>query len=151
MTDFNTIYPLFLNTIYDYKIKQLFIDDISNAEQLLEYYLIRTVPSFTNCEKDLLNNIDIPNERFNVDLDLEEQIILSGLMVESWMEQIVNNISQMALSMSDNDFKHYSEKQNLEAKQNNLNQFKERNSQKITEYGLRHTPFAEWAVGNYGI
>lgn len=103
-TKFENIYSFFLNTIQDYSIKKLFESDIETATEMLEYFLMKSIPKFRNCEKDILN-IDLDNSSFNCTLDLEEITILSDLMVLSWMDRVINDITQMNLSLNDNDWR----------------------------------------------
>lgn len=48
-------------------------------------------------------------------------------------------------------FKHYSEEKNLKEKSQYADRLREKLDQDMINYGLSHTPFAEWAVGNYGL
>lgn len=149
-TSFEEIYSLFLNSIQDYSIKNLFVYDTEIAQEMTETFLLRAIPKFRNCEKDL-KNINLQCKFFNVKLDLEEEVILSDLMVLSWMDRVVNDIVQMNLNLNDNDFKHYSEEKNLREKSMYADRIREKVSQEMTNYGLYRTPFSQWAAGNYGI
>ena len=149
-TKFENIYSFFLNTIQDYSIKKLFESDIETATQMLEYFLMKAIPKFRNCEKNILD-VDLNNSSFNCTLDLEEITILSDLMVLSWMDRVINDITQMNMSLTDNDFKHYSEERNLAGKSEYRDRWRENTSQAMVDYGLYRTPFSQWAVGNYGV
>jgi len=72
-------------------------------------------------------------------------------MVLTWMNWSINNITQMEITLNDNDYKHYSEERNLSGKNNHRNMLREILDQDIIVYGLKHTPFKEWAAGNYGV
>lgn len=148
-TKFEDIYHLFLGSIQDYRLKNLFMEDIPTAEDKLKTYLLKAIPKFRNCENSL--DIDEIENRFMSKLTIDEQVILTDLMLLSWMEQVCNNIAQMDLTLSDNDFKHFSEEKNLQQKVNAANIMREKVSQSMVDYGLYHTPFKEWAVGNYGL
>ena len=102
MTNFETIYKIFLSTIQDYHIKNLFNEDFEIADDLLETFLIRAVSHFKNCIKPI-DDIDLDAKCFNVDLDINEINILSDLMVLSWLDWNNNNVIQMNLSLTDND------------------------------------------------
>lgn len=149
-TTFEEIYRLFLNQIQDYRIKKLFVEDINSAEDMLETYLIKSIPDFTNCVKSI-TDANTTDKTFNVELDIEEKGILSDLMVIAWMNWSINNITQMELTLDDTDFKHYSEERNLSGKLNHRNMLREIADQKMINYGFKHTPFKEWAAGNYGL
>lgn len=150
LTKFEDIYHLFLNSIQDYHIKNLFLEDQALAEDLLETFMIRGLSKFRNCEKDI-SNLDLENKEFLVDLNIEEQNIITDLMILSWMDHVVNDIIQMNLTLTDNDFKHFSEEKNLREKSMYADRLREKASQEMVEYGLHRTPFSEWADGNYGL
>lgn len=103
MTEFQSIYRLFLSQIQDYRIAQLFKDNVELAEDRLETYLFRAVTHFKNCVKPILSNYDANTKSFTVDLDMEEISILSELMVLNWMEWNIQNILQMNLHLDDTD------------------------------------------------
>lgn len=149
-TKFEDIYRLFLGSIQDYRLRNLFKDDIPTAEDVLETYLLKAIPKFRNC-KQCITNIDEIQKCFKVSLTLDEKMILTDLMLLSWMEQVCNNIAQMDLTLNDNDFKHYSEEKNLREKVNSADIIREKVSQSMVDYGLYNTPFKEWADGNYGL
>ena len=102
MTSFETIYKIFLSTIQDYHIKNLFNEDFEVADDLLETFLIRAVSHFKNCIKSI-KDMDLDAKCFNVDLDINEINILSDLMVLAWLDWNNNNVIQMNLSLTDND------------------------------------------------
>lgn len=150
MTSFETIYKIFLSTIQDYHIKNLFNEDFEVADDLLETFLIRAVSHFKNCIKSI-KDIDLDAKCFNVDLDINEINILSDLMVLAWLDWNNNNVIQMNLSLTDNDFKHFSEEKNLREKTMYADRLREKVNQDMVDYGLYRTPFKEWAVGKYDL
>lgn len=141
---------MFLGSIQDYTIKYLFEENVDIAEDMLEVFLMRAIPQFRGCKKNILE-FDDYNKEFYVGLDLEERSILAGLMLLSWMDYVVNDITQMNLSLNDNDFKHYSEEKNLREKSMYADRIREKVYQDITSYLLYRTEWTEWAVGNYGL
>lgn len=150
MTSFETIYKIFLSTIQDYHIKNLFNEDFEVADDLLETFLIRAVSHFKNCIKSI-KDIDLDAKCFNVDLDINEINILSDLMVLAWLDWNNNNVIQMNLSLTDNDFKHFSEEKNLREKTMYADRLREKVNRDMVDYGLYRTPFKEWAVGKYDL
>lgn len=150
MTSFETIYKIFLSTIQDYHIKNLFNEDFEVADDLLETFLIRAVSHFKNCIKSI-KDMDLDAKCFNVDLDINEINILSDLMVLAWLDWNNNNVIQMNLSLTDNDFKHFSEEKNLREKTMYADRLREKVNQDMVDYGLYRTPFKEWAVGKYDL
>lgn len=149
-TRFEEIYRMFLNSIQDYSIRNLFVENVSVADDLLETFLIRGLSQFKNCVKNI-KDIDTENKSFFVRLDLEEMSIIVQLMLLSWMDFTINDITQMNLNLNDNDFKHFSEERNLAAKSEYNDRLREKVHQDMLEYGLSHTPFKKWAVGIYDL
>lgn len=103
-TYFSEIYSLFLNKIQDYTIKNLFIYNLDVAQEMVETFLLQSIPKFRVCRKNL-NDINMECKFFYDKLDLEEKVILSDLMVLIWMDRTVNDITQMNLSLNDNDWR----------------------------------------------
>ena len=148
MTKFEQIYKIFLSTIQDYHIKNLFNIDFDLGDDLLETFLYKAISKFNNCIKNIYD-IDKVEKSFKADLDIKEITILSDLMVLSWIDWNNNNIIDMNLNLNDNNFKRYSDEKNLREKTMYADRLREKVSQDMTDYGLYHTPFKEWASGNY--
>lgn len=102
MTKFETIYRLFLSSINDYRIRNLFKEDADVADDLLETFLMRAIHHFKNCKKPI-QDVNFDLKVFNAELDINEINILADLMVLAWMDWNNNNILQMNLSLTDND------------------------------------------------
>lgn len=149
-TKISDIYKMFLLTIQDYRIKKMFIDTPEVADDLMQNFLIDAVSKFINCSKQI-NELDFKNDTFLCELDTQEKTIIKDLMVIAWMNWNVNDITQMNWALNDNDFKHFSEEKNLREKSEYADRLREKVSQDMVNYGLSHTPFKEWAVGNYGL
>lgn len=149
-TKISDIYKMFLLTIQDYRIKKMFIDTPEVADDLMQNFLIDAVSKFINCSKQI-NELDFENDTFFCELDIQEKTIIKDLMVIAWMNWNVNDITQMNWALNDNDFKHFSEEKNLREKSEYADRLREKVSQDMVNYGLSHTPFKEWAVGNYGL
>lgn len=148
-TEFSEIYHIFLNSIQDYHLKNLFRENFELGEDLLETFLIKAIAKFHNCPK--IEDVDTASKEFNFTLSIKEKNILSELMVISWVEYNINDIVQMELNLNDNDFKHYSEEKNLKEKREYADKLREIASQDMTDYGLANTNFKQWAVGDYGL
>lgn len=101
-TSFEDVYKLYLNSIQDYTIKHLFQDDIAVAMDMIEMFLIKAIPKFTVCKKNI-KDVDLENKMFYDKLDIEEKVILSDLMILSWLDRVVNDITQMNLNLNDLD------------------------------------------------
>lgn len=149
-TKISEIYEMFLLSIQDYRIKKLFIDTPEVADDLMYNFLNEAISKFINCTKPIFT-LNTEDNEFNCELDIQEKNILKDLMIIAWMNWSVNDITQMNWALNDNDFKHFSEEKNLKEKSEYVDRLREKVSQDMVNYGLSHTPFKEWAVGNYGL
>ncbi len=101
VTTFEEIYALFLSKVQDWKQRNLFLTDAQVATDLCKSYLLKAIAKF-----DLCKDIQHPNEKlgqFNVELSIKEKDILTGLMVEAWMDRVCLDITQMSLTLNDTD------------------------------------------------
>lgn len=149
-TKFEEIYKLFLGSIQDYHLRDLFATDPEVADDMLETYLTKAVVNFRNCTKNIYD-LDMVNKAFRCELDIEEKKIVCDYMLIEWLNFVINNITQMNATLNDTDFTHYSEEKNLKEKSNYAERLREIASNELVQYGLYHTPFKQWAVGNYGL
>ena len=149
-TTTDEIYKMFTLSIKDYSLKDLFQNNINVAQDMMEMFLKKAIGEFTNCIKPL-ENVNFITGNFGCHLDYTEQKIIVKLMIYEWANRITNDITQMNWSLNDNDFKHFSEERNLAGKANYVNGLREQYSQDMINYGLSHTPYKDWAVGNYGL
>ena len=114
-TTFEELYSDFLFKVQDYQQRNLYLRDVKVATNLCLSFLKTAIAKFTNCKKDIQNpNLDLCV--FNVELTLTEKDILTNLMVEAWLNRVCLDITQMNLTLNDNDFKHFAEEKNLEKK-----------------------------------
>lgn len=102
-TEFSEIYHIFLNSIQDYHLKNLFKENFELGEDLLETFLIKAIAKFHNCPN--IEDVDTASKEFNFTLSIKEKNILSELMVISWVEYNINDIVQMELNLNDNDLR----------------------------------------------
>lgn len=148
-TEFSEIYHIFLNSIQDYHLKNLFQENIEFAEDMLQTFLMKAIVNFYNCDK--IKNVDTVAGEFNCELTIEEKHILANFMLLAWLDYNINDITQMEINLNDSDFRHFSEEKNLEKKVEYANKLREITMQSMTIYGLHNTDFKQWAVGNYGL
>lgn len=149
-TRFEEVYKNFLNSIQDYRIKRLFEEEPSVANDMLCMFLESAVSKFVTCRKPIAST-DFSQGEFNSELELKEKIILKDCMILAWMEWVINDITQMNWALNDNDFKHYSEEKNLREKSEYTDRLREKVNQDMMEYDIAHTPFADWGMGNFGL
>jgi hypothetical protein len=149
-TSFDEIYDLALTSFRDYKLNKLYDTSVTDFKNILQGYLFKAIPKFTNCKKNL-EDFDSTTKIFNIELTLTEKVILSDFTVIEWMTPKILDITQMELHLSDTDFKIYSEQQNLKGKIEVQNILIERVEQQTTNYGIKNIPWSDWAVGNFGV
>lgn len=138
MTSFSQIYRLALNEISnDYRITEMFENNPTIAQDLLESWLFKGVALFQEfTEISLEESYDSTNATFTVDLSFNVIKILSQMVVMFWMEWNINNIVQMNLSLQDADYKRYSEERNLTGKVDYMNKYREIIYQDMTQMCL---------------
>jgi hypothetical protein len=109
VTPYSTLYDSFLSKITDYDLISQFDDDL---ETIMHKYLIGACAEFTQCKQDLTNRDDTLAQ-FNVTLtDLEIKII-STIMINEWLNPLINNIMLLKQYLSSSDFKAYSQSAHL--------------------------------------
>lgn len=145
-TSFDEIYDLALISFRDYKLDKLYNTSETDFKNVLQGYLYKAIPKFSNCMKDL-QDINSTTKVFNNDLTLTEQVILSDYMVIEWMTPQILDVLQMELHLNNTDFKHYSEQQNLKGKIEVQNILIERIDRETTKYGIKNIPWTDWGNG----
>ncbi len=110
-TSFQEVYDLFLAGITDDMFMELTPED---TNQLLQEILISAVPHFEFPRKDLLNNMDLANSRFNLKLTLEEEMILRQYMIVEWIGYQLASIDNIRQKYSGSDFKFTSQAQHID-------------------------------------
>ena len=119
-----------------------------SVKEMLDFYSVDEIVA--ELSKNI-KEVDIDAKEFLVSLDIEEKDIISDFMILSWMDWVINDITQMNLNLNDNDFKHFAEERNLKEKSEYADRWREKVTQETVNYGLYHTPFDKWAVGDYGV
>lgn len=150
MTSFDEIYDLALVSFRDYKLDKLYDICEDNFKNVMQGYLFKAIPKFTDCKKNL-EDFDLVTKVFNFTLTLTEKVILSDFLVIEWMTSKILDITQMQLHLNSTDYKIYSEERNLKGKTDVQNILIERVNQSVTNYGIKNIPWNEWAGGNFGI
>jgi len=146
MTEYSKIFELFLTSVNDYKIDKLYaedqVDDGDRMETYLTPFLIKSIPTFDKCKKDLEDRDDT-TRIFNQDLNTDEKVILSDLMVYEWLKSELNDIRQMRLRLTDDAFKSYAEANNMKEKSSLLNTMEESADKRIVRYSQKNLNFQE--------
>ena len=148
MTQFTEIYKFFLNDIAnDYRIKKLMTQDMQVAEDMFETWLYKAIVIYQdNTLEDLEGFIDNVNKQLTTNLTMSQKVLLGQSMVMIWLQWNINDITQMNNTLTDNDFKHYSEERNLLAKTSYLNGFRERLYHEYDLYKLKNFKAEDWSV-----
>jgi len=113
----------------------------------LEPWLIDAIVSFQDfCTQDLTYTTSSSSVEggFTENLTLEHKVILSRLMVLSWLAKTIREVTQMQLFIQDRDFKTHSAAQNLTAKQEIYKEMKEEISNLLVYYGFKNTNWDNW-------
>lgn len=118
---------------------------------IMDGFLIRGLPNFDNCLKDLSDRDD-ELRTFNFELTDREKEIIADYTDIMWLDKEINDTRQItAMLQNKNEAHRYSEANNLNAKRERRIQMNEDVSYKKTSYGLRNNNWKEWANNNYGI
>ena len=141
-TNTSEIYDLFMLTVTDYRLLELFNTSESDFEDYLEAWLLFSINDFYVCDQSLV--FSTTTKDFTVTLSQANIVLLALLMVKYWLQKAVNDITQMNLHITDRDFKIASEAQNLRQKVNHLNSVKEECSQLLNDYSYRRVEWDDW-------
>ena len=151
MTSYDDIIDLALLSIQDYRLNKLAIDDPAQFKLVLEGFMVRAIPHFDNCMKDLSDRDDEARV-FNVSLTDEEKSIIADWTVIMWHDKEIADTRQITAMLQNNKEAHrYSEANLLDKKQSLRVQKREDVGQRQTSYGYRNNDWKSWAEGNYGI
>lgn len=142
-TAYSEINELFLGSIQDYKIDKLFALNSDTVEIYMKMFLIRSIPYFDSCVKNLEDRDD-EYRTFNFTLNTDEKVILSNLMVVEWLRKETHDIRQMQLHLNDKDFKTYAEANNLKEKRETLFSIKEEVDKLMKRYSQKHIDWNDY-------
>jgi hypothetical protein len=153
-TTASEINDLFLTRINDYRLDAIFTTSGSAAFTLyLEPWLLDAIVEFSPiCDQSLVYTVSTGGTEgsFSVILTLENQIMLSKLMVLSWLGQSVKEVLQFNLFLQDADYRTHAASSNLSAKQSLYNNTREELSQSMNEYSFRKNDWSSWISQDYG-
>jgi hypothetical protein len=138
---------LFLSRVSDYRLDNMFTTSGSLALGThIEPYLLDAIIDFDICNQVLTYTVSgsATEGYFSLDLTLENKVILSQLMVLSWLSHDIQNIIQMNNHVTDKDYRTFSSAQSLSAKKDYYNSKKEEMSQKLGLYGYNKNSWSEW-------
>ena len=148
-TKYDDIIDLALISIEDYHSNDVARNSPDKFRIILEGFLIRGLPNFDNYVKDLSDRDDL-TKSFNFELDDMEKSILADYTVLAWLDKEINDVRQITAMLQNKQEAHrYSEANLLNSKRQRRIQIAEDVGQKKTRYGLKHTPWKDWADGKY--
>lgn len=101
VTDFKIIYNCFYSKITDDMYMEL---DEAQTDALTEELLLNSIPWF-EFPRVNLQDYDLVNKRFNVQLTFEEVNILATYMVREWLSRQLATIELIRMKMTGSDFK----------------------------------------------
>lgn len=135
-TSFDMIKDSALIIIRDYKLDKLYLSNQEQFQQYTDGILIKAIPKFTECIHPLEYNL--ADRTFIADLTIYEQSILADWFVYIWLETQINDVTQFQLHLTNTDFKHYAEANNLQQKSEYLDRIREKIKQDSLEYQLKY-------------
>lgn len=131
-TPFNDIYKRFLSNVKDVPLVNNF--SVVELEEIL-FGFMETSASlrFKKCKQNL-EDVDLIQKQFNIDLTKEEQIILSKCMVLEWLEPYVNNEQNLKNGLTTKDYKMFSPANTLESIKKLFNETNSESKKLIRSY-----------------
>lgn len=130
-TPFALVYELFLQQIADYEFAKLAPEDM---EYNMERWLRAAITKFSFDCRANLGDRDMTLKQFNANLTELEQQILANQMVVEWLSPKIRTSELIKQSMSDKDFKLYSQANHLEQIRSMRNEAQEEVDSLITRY-----------------
>ena len=131
-TPFDNIIDKALVVIRDYGLDALYETDSTAFAGVLQGYLLKGVPRFTECLQPL--TYDTETQSFDSDLNNIEIDILADWTVISWYEDCLNDVLEFKEPLQDKEFKRLATGQNLKQRQEYLTNLYTRVRQNATNY-----------------
>lgn len=146
-TPYSDIYDLALISIQDYVLDKFACEDEDNFYLYLQGFLVRSIPKFNNCLKNLQDRND-EQATFNIDLDDDEKDILADWLVIMYLDKEIFDRKQITGMMQQKNEAHrYSEANLLKEKEELRSRKYEqvRNAQR--DYSIKHFDWSEMVGG----
>ena len=131
-TPFENIIDKALVVMRDYALDTILDTDANTFVQIMQNYLLKGAPRFTECLQDL--SYDTTTGVFNADLSDIEMDILADYTVISWYESNINDVLEFKEALQDREFKRLATGQNLKPRQEYLTMLYTRVKQNTTNY-----------------
>lgn len=150
-TPYSTVCDLALVQMRDYKIDDLYGLSPTKFETYMNGFLMKAIPRFENCKKDLSDR-DEAKKEFNETLDDDEIDILSEYVVVAWLTSEINDTRQLTGMMQNGkEANRYSEANLLKEKTALRNTTLETIDTRKTQYELKHVDWKGWSNGDFGV
>ena len=131
-TPFENIIDKALVVMRDYALDSILDTDEDTFAQIMQNYLLKGAPRFTECLQDL--SYDATTGVFNANLSDIEMDILADYTVISWYESNINDVLEFKEALQDREFKRLATGQNLKPRQEYLTMLYTRVKQNTTNY-----------------
>ena len=100
-TPFENIIDKALVVMRDYTLDTILDSDENAFKQIMQSYLLKGVPRFTECLQDL--SYDVATGTFNATLSDIEMDILADYTVISWYESNINDVLEFKEALQDRE------------------------------------------------
>ena len=141
-THISEVFDLFMVSVTDYRLTDLFNLSEEDFETYLEGFLEYAISDFEMCSQDL--DYNETTKEFSETITRKNKTILAILMMKYWLQKLVNDITQMNLHVTDRDFRVASEAMNLREKSIYLNTVREQCSQLLNDYEYKNNAWDDW-------
>lgn len=131
-TSFSSVIDKALVVIRDYGLDALYDKDQTAFQAVLQNYLLKGLPRFTECLQPL--TYDLSTQTFTADLTDVEIDILADHTVICWYEDNLNDVLEFKEALQDREFKRLATGQNLKPRQDYLSNLYTRVRQNSTNY-----------------
>lgn len=136
MTNLHELYDIFLSNITDYRILSMIKEDMEKdtkvVQDILFGYFKSARAKFYRCKKNLKTNVEKTMILDELD-DFEIEILVNLMLVAHITPQLISS-ENLKQSLSDKDFKIYSQANQLREVRLLLNSYKSITKKMITEY-----------------
>lgn len=146
-TSLTDILDLFMLLQNDYRLLNLYTSSSANFNTYLEGWMLYAINDFDGISTQSLDYTPTSGSitgSFTETLTNENKLMLSQLVVRYWMAKEVQDVLQMNINLTDHDFKHFAESQNLAEKQRMHNFKREEVAQLLVDYGYKHNDWTSW-------
>lgn len=129
-----------------------YVDDaMKNLKSIMDGYMIRGLPNFNNCKKDLSQRNNETRE-FNIVLNDMEKSIISDYTVLMWLDKEINDVSQITgMIQNKTQANRFSEANLLDKKMARRIDLRESINKKQIDYSFINVPWTSWADGKYDL